>query len=434
MSLTNPDHVVTKQRLADFYQGILPYLGAPEVVRPTVYGIHITNSESDPDAKVQYIADAANMTPAHMDFTNDVFDYGSWSNAFFMPKPCMLKYDGTVDYYLDPSDYTKKVDGTASDVANTSYEGNAMMEWPKIWLKIVPEGTGGKSASIYISNENADGMFTDWNYHNASGQSKDHFYTAIYNGSLISNKLRSISGHQVMSNKTAQQEMDYAAANNPSGSYIWTTTTVTDMDLINFLLILMCKSTRVTSKYGLGLITGGTESINNSFRTGVHNTKGLFYGTNNGTASTYTNAVKVFGMENWWGFNFKRYSGEIIDNGTRKRKLTYGQEDGSTVTGYNVTGNGYVTSNVDNFSGTSGGYLKECIFTNQGMFPTVVGGTNTTYYCDKVSFLTNGVIVPFFSSASTSNDGAGPFFHGYNVIASNPSWAMGANLSARPLI
>lgn len=46
-----------------------------------------------------------------------------------MPRPCMLKSDGTVDYYLDPDDYTKKEDGeTPSDIANVNYNGNAMME------------------------------------------------------------------------------------------------------------------------------------------------------------------------------------------------------------------------------------------------------------------------------------------------------------------
>ena len=38
-----------------------------------------------------------------------------------------------VDHYLNPNDYTKKVNGSASKVADTSFGGNAMMEWPKIY-------------------------------------------------------------------------------------------------------------------------------------------------------------------------------------------------------------------------------------------------------------------------------------------------------------
>lgn len=74
--------------------------------KKVIYGYHIDSSEYDSDKAVTYLADAIGMTPAKMG--DSEFDYGSWKNAFFMPKPCMLKYDGTVDYYLDPNDYSKK--------------------------------------------------------------------------------------------------------------------------------------------------------------------------------------------------------------------------------------------------------------------------------------------------------------------------------------
>ena len=63
----------------------------------TLYGFHIDGSESDPSEAVTYLEDAVGMTPAKMDYTAGAFKYGSWRNAFFMPKPCMVKYDGTVD-------------------------------------------------------------------------------------------------------------------------------------------------------------------------------------------------------------------------------------------------------------------------------------------------------------------------------------------------
>lgn len=74
----------------------------------TVYGIHLTPGESD--YNIEYLENAVGKTPAGMNFSTGVFNYGGWENAFFMPRPCMLKYDGTVDYYLDPNDYTKRVD------------------------------------------------------------------------------------------------------------------------------------------------------------------------------------------------------------------------------------------------------------------------------------------------------------------------------------
>ena len=129
-----------------------------EINDSVIYGFHIDGTESSPSGNITYLEAAVGMTPASMNFSTGVFNYGNWADAFFMPRPCMLKNDGTVDYYLNPNDYTKKTDGTASDVANTSYGGNAMMEWGKdscqIWYKIVPDGSNG--ADVYISDAEQD--------------------------------------------------------------------------------------------------------------------------------------------------------------------------------------------------------------------------------------------------------------------------------------
>jgi len=120
-----------------------------------IYGYHVNPSESDPAAAVTYVEDAVGMTPAKMGSAS--FSYGSWENAWFLPKPCMLKSDGTVDYYLDPNDYSKKADGTASDIANQNYDGNVMMEFPKIYIKRVPGSLDGER-TVYIAQTNVDGM------------------------------------------------------------------------------------------------------------------------------------------------------------------------------------------------------------------------------------------------------------------------------------
>ena len=94
-------------------------------IKGKIYGWHVDPDISNSSGAVTYLEDAREMFPASMRSTT--FNYGSWKNAFFMPKPCMLKSNGKVDYYLDPNDYTKKLDGTTSDIANPNYDGNAMM-------------------------------------------------------------------------------------------------------------------------------------------------------------------------------------------------------------------------------------------------------------------------------------------------------------------
>ena len=410
----------------------------------TVYGFHIDGSESDPAAKVTYLKDAIGAVPAKMNFTSGTFSYGSWEDAFFLPRPCMLKSNGQVDYYLDPDDYSKKADGTASDIADTSYDGNAMMEWgrngKKIWLKIVPD-SNHLGASVYIADHQADPDFHDWPFHNSAGQSMDHFYTAIYNGSVISSKMRSLSGQQVSKTLTAAAEITAAQANNPvAANVMWNTELHCDITLINMLLILMGKSTNTQEVYGQGMTTGGSEAINDAFRTGVHNAKGLFYGTNDGAVSSgsYGNAVKVFGMENWWGFQWRRYQGHVIVDGVQKVKDTYGTEDGSSANGYTVdgvpTGAGYKSTGATTLSGTSGGYIKNEYFTADGMYPCgALEGTSSTYYCDGCWYNNEGVRVPLRGGSSNNGAWDGAFFLSLNNAASDAYWTIGAALSCKPL-
>lgn len=399
-----------------------------------IYGFHIDGSEADPSAKVTYLEDAIGMTPAHMDYTNDVFDYGDWEDAFFMPRPCMLKFDGTVESYLNPNDYTKKEDGTASGITNSS-TANAMMEWgqngKKIWYKVVPSGDG-KSANVYIADHKADEGYQDWAFHNCNGQSVAHFYTPIYNGSMISSKLRSLSGQQVSKTLAGTAEITAAKANNPGSSELWNIECIADRILINFLLILMGKSTDTQTVFGQGLSVNGTEAINDAFRTGVHNTKGLFYGTNSGAAATYTNAVKIFGMENYYGFQWRRTNGYINASGVQKIKLTYGQEDGSKVTGYNTDGANYISLGITP-TGTPGGYISEMQFVEQGMFGKTSSGDSAQYYCDGQWF--NNEISAFALLGGNSANGSqvGALCARLYAAVSVANWGLGAAASCKPL-
>ena len=400
-----------------------------------IYGFHIKANESDPDNMVTYLADAVDATPAYMDYARNVFDYGTWEHAFFMPKPCMLKSDGTVAYYLKEDDYTKKADGTASDIANTAFDGNAMMEWgqgSKIWLKIVPD-EHGEGASVFIANYQADEDFHDYSFHNSAGVSVDHFYTPIYNGSVISSKMRSLSGQQVSKSLTGEQEITAAKLNNPGSDEMWNTECFADRILINMLLILMSKTVDTQTAFGQGLNASGSETINDAFRTGVHNDKGLFYGTNSGAAATYANAVKVFGMENWFGFQWRRIRGLILSDGAFKVKLTYGQEDGSTVTGYNTDGAGYINQNLATPSDTSGSYIVSHSFTKDGMFPKTLNGTQTTYYCDSFWYNNSGARFALCGGDSSNGAKVGAFCLSLDYAVSSAAWSLGAALSCKPL-
>ena len=411
-----------------------------------IYGFHINSGESDPAAAVTYIEDAVGMTPAKMDYANSKFSYGSWGNAFFMPRPCMLKYDGTVDYYLDPNDYSKKADGvTASDVADTTYGGNAMMEWgqngKKIWYKIVPDTGDDTSASVYIADYQVDADFHAWSFINSEGNLADHFYTPCYFGTIVNDGtndvLRSLSGRAGSTRckgKTAAVESQMARRNHTSAIYdieVWA-----DVILINLLLILMGKSLNTQAVFGEGLHTNGSDSVNDSFTSGVHDAKGLFYGTNSGAAGTYTNAVKVFGMENWWGFMWRRTQGIVNVSGTYKYKMTRGIADGSTASDYviSTTGSdysGYLTGG--SAPSASGSYVDKMQFNQNQFTPKAVSGTAATYYCDALWTNNGQTNFALRGGASSGGSEVGAFALGLNAAASNAHWAVGAALSCKPL-
>ena len=347
-----------------------------------MFGFHYSENDSNPDS-VTYPADCHNAgyTPFTMDLTTGVPDYGDWSPtspnvAWLFPKSCMVKYDGTVDYYLDENDETKKADGTASDVANSAYAGNAMMEWgrdgKKIWWKVVPD-TDGRGFTFYVANAQVDADFHAWNHMDCNGNLADHFYTAKYFGGHDGTRLRSISGMANYVNTAGTNEIAKAKANNQGADELWNIENWADRFFVWMLLCLIGKNMNTQAVFGQGRCASGNQS---SVANNTLNGKGLFCGYSNQTSD-----VKVFGMQGWWGNLWRRCNGLINANGTVKVKLTYTQADGSTVDGYNTDGTGYINQGTV-VGNTSGAQISAMNITEQGLTSKTLSGGDQTYYAD----------------------------------------------------
>ena len=389
-----------------------------------LFGYDLTVATSGPATRVAYPSGVDNSayTSASMNFTTGVFNYGGWpstAGSKFMPKPCMLNYNGTVAYYLNPNDYTKKVDGTASDVANTAFGGNAMMEWPKIYTK--REFVNGVY-KFRCSDTKLDSSYNCWCNYDKNNKEIDHFYTPIYFGSNLSGKLRSISGQANSVSQTASAEITLATANG-SGWYI---EVLSDRLLIQDLLVLMAKSTDTQTAYGTGRCASGNTS---AIGQGTMNTNGLFWGS-----TDQTSGVKVFGMENWWGNLWRRTAGWINANGTQKVKLTQGTHDGSTATDYNLDGTGYLTLAGATPAGTSGGYISA--MKNDlpfGRIPVTAGGSSSTYEADGLWFNNGQVDYALVGGAWNNALLCGAFNANLGSAASYADTSAGAALSCKPL-
>lgn len=393
----------------------------------TVYGFHVNSNESDPATAVTYLRDAVGMTPAKMNYDTGKFEWGSWKDAFFMPRPCMLKSNGTVSYYLNENNYALKDDGTASDISNVDFDGNAMMEWgrdnKKIWHKIVADTDDATSYSVYIADHKEDDDYVVWSFYNKDNELMDHFYTPIYSGSLdTSNKLRSLSGQAIMHSKSGTQEISYAKANGDA----WNIEVWADKLLMFLLLYLMGKSLDVQKTYGRGHESDSRDGEERLDPTGALDDKGLFYGYNDST-----HKVKVFGMEDQWAEQWNRCAGLMLDNGIYKYKMTEGTADGTSTVGYRTTDtNGMLDGGQ---SPTSNGYVNKFRVVGDTILPDSVIGGSSTYYCDYFHQDQSGVRFARLGGSSSRGAYCGFFINLYATVE-NADWSIGAAPSCKPLV
>lgn len=437
--------------------------------RRVVFGIHIDPDEGDPSDRVTYLEDAVGMTPAYMGSTS--FNYGSWEKAFFMPKPCMLNFDGTVAYYLDPNDYSKKVDGTASDIANPDYNGNVMLEFPKIYYKYVPSASGN-DGDFYVSNEKVDDTYECWSSYDANNNEIEHFYMAAYNGTSAAAysaestyavgahviysgaeyrcttavetaeawdsskwtqvsatpRMRSLSGATLTpangnGNTAGQTEMARARANNTTAKDEWMIDLWADAILIWGLLYLIGKSTDVQATFGRGIDSDG-QAAAEAYTTGTLDDKGLFYGV----TTAGTSAVKVFGIENFWACKWRRCAGFFGTSTGYAYKLTHGTKDGSAATSFRADSTGYIAVTATQ---PESNYVKNMLFGKHGIIAKTTGSpvASNKYYCD---YFYKGTGFALFGGAAYHS-----LYCGASVTLSSSvgysSWHLAAALSCKPL-
>lgn len=386
------------------------------------FGYDLETSERNPSNRVHYPPDVdnANYERAYMDFKTGSFKYGSWpkfAGEKFIPRPCMLTYDGSVDHYLDQNDYSKRVNGGDSAVSDPTFNGNAMMEWSKIYVKRWMDGNVYK---FRMSDTKIDNDYECWSNYDRNDNIIEHFYTPIYFGSFIGDRLRSLSNTVNGIGHDALSEIDAALKN---GNESWYTEVMIDRLLIIDILTMMGKSTDLQTIFGNGVCDSNSPII----RTGIMDSNGLFWGS-----SSMSSGVKVLGMENLWGNINRRIAGLVNDHGMIKIKMTSGIKDGSSIVGYNPTGLGYVTAFNAEDMGTKCGYISECFTTRFGRIPCLAKGSSTTFESDYISYKNDSIYYPSVGGGK-SNLQAGPFAIRMNDTSNVSSSYLGTSVSCKPL-
>lgn len=370
----------------------------PPSIRGT-FGIKIDTTNPNPETALTYTDDAIGFTPAKMNFTTNKFEYGSWKDVypFNQIKPCVFK-NGVVQYYLNPDDYTKRIDGSSADITSGN-DGDVMVEFPKIYWKFERIGT-----DLYIrySDKKVDNNFKCL-AHTRGITEKDKIYLSTYMGYSDSSKLRSLSGKSPSTSETIGNFRSLAQSNGSRYEQY----TYYSLLMLQVLYIIMFKNRDSQSALGRGYVDGNSSYAS----TGGTNNKGLFYGDSAGKKQ-----MKFCGIEDFYG-NYYYWIDGIVS--VSSYNVLIGNSN------FNDTGVGYTLHYTEVTSGISG-YIGDISGASEtGFLMKTTGGSTTSYYTDYGILYTSGVA--HFGGSRSYGSGAGAFMLRLSSSASYSN----ADISAR---
>ena len=218
----------------------------------------------------------------------------------------------------------------------------------------------------------------------------------MYEGSVVNNRMRSLSGLTPTASMTDEQETTAAKQNGDR----WDKQSFSEINLMYEMCTMITCSTNSQGKFG-----NGNSQSDNFLQTGTLNGKGQFFGY-----TSTTQAVKVFYCENFFANYWKRLRGLLLINGVYHVKA---------VPPYNSTGAGYTNTGLTP-SGTSGGYCSRMEMASDiGRIPTVASGSETTYECDGLWFNNTIVAVALFGGYRGNGSKCGLSYWNVNNPATN---------------
>ena len=369
------------------------------------YGMIIHQNIQNPsDSRVEYIGKNKNYKPFTMNLTNGTWDAGSWGEmpTLIKNKPAMIKTDGTFDYWLDESDYTKRADGQASDVANTAYDGNAFAWFEPLWIRMT---ASGDDIEVRFAYEQLDDSYVE--------VCPEHcgLWIPMFYGCVVNGKMRSIANTSVLGATTGNTTTDaqHTSISANGDNYLFFGGKVADA--ISLLKVLWSKSTN-TEFWGLGNQSGYVDDSSKAYGTKGNPVVGggQFYGTSDGkSANKFMHSVVLQTQDVWL-----RDPYFICDHKRFKVSTDYH---------YDATGATYTDTGIDH---GGQGYIEKFTPSNGFLLPTTQGGSSSTYYCDH-TWLNANIVAVLLRFANCRDGATGGFFalH-YDNVAGASWWSNGS--------
>ena len=311
-------------------------------------------------------------------------------------KRCLVIDDGTVNYYLDPNDSSKKADGSDSDL--TGADGQVMVEIPRFYVKQELVGT---VMSWYISLYNIedfavhpafskDGIEVGYRYYSAfEGSMYDDSESAMCVKEQIHNsyyapgdKMCSVINQWC---KTNEQRSEYRSMAAERGTG-WRQLDYYLYSAVQLLYLIEYADFNSQSMIGMGRteLSGGSWVADSYIgKTGLSIADGN--GTNsvsNGGSSYATDYMSYRGIENWYGNVWKMCDGITWDGrwtGSPAAQPVYVTNNSAY---FKDEGDGNMSHICDaSYIGANAGYIGN-IENVIGFIPKTVGASSTTKLCD----------------------------------------------------
>ena len=410
----------------------------PSEVPPTFYkfAYHQDFTELDPDATITYLnwgdKITSSSTPMHTNGDTGTVTAGDFEQFYVLQqnKPYMVKTNFQADYPLDPTDYTKKLDGTASDVSNTSYSGLGAYAWiPRFYMKEV-YAADGNSRDVYFSNEQEDSDFQPVGFMDYSiGAMKGAWIPMYYPGS-DGKSFAGRTGDGGANSKTCDQQKTLVDLNGANARFLGGSI----MNAYRDLCYGLFKSTDIQEHGGYGNCNGASQSAITTNPVLSNGAVEGFLGTGTSSDSNsrkqankafHSNVLFTYDMYLRDPYTLFYTTGTRAGTSRVRSKYTYNITGNSSDTNdvvFSTTGtrtNGYSSKLEVSTSGTG---LKQSINLGNN------GGSQSTGLCDYDYWgsTASKTYVAFRLGYCGYDLNCGPAFLGLNYEASSSYWSLGA--------
>lgn len=360
-------------------------------------------------------------------------------------KRCVLKDDGTVNYYLDPDDSTQKLDGTSANIDGT--DGNVMVEIPRFYFRQVKNGntTTWEISDVPLAGYQLhpaffkNGEIVDYRYIGAydacyldatdstykSGLNLDDMTSNL---DLANDKLASVSGVYPLVGVTRDECRDLAS-NVGTGwrqQDFWLTCAVQLLYLVEYGTFYSQNELGAGNTNGSYVGSSSNQSDSPHTVAGASNAWGN--GSTDGTqpsagAKPGTAYMSYRGIENFFGNCWNWVDGfniGIVANHDAWVSNTDTDFADDTSTNYSDLGITMATAN---------GYVQNIADVPGAFLPNDTTGASSSTYLTDYFFQNTGNRVARFGGNAALGAFAGAFFWAVSVSSSNATRDLGARLA-----